>query len=151
MGSLVNLKTMAPKSFGGIAAENFRSWAKNVRSYCNGHRSGFKRFLKWIEQQKAPIDCRAMQIQWEHPEEASDKLFDFLVLHTTGDARVCVELSEDNGAEAWRQLVARFDPIGESYVIDTMGHLMEVPRCKNLTELPAALAKWERLHNLYFE
>ena len=38
MGSLVNLKTMAPKKFGGGPAENYKSWAKSVRAFCNAHK-----------------------------------------------------------------------------------------------------------------
>ena len=80
-----------------------------------------------------------------HKEAASDALYDFLLLHTTDDAQQLVELQPDqNGPEAWRQLSIRFDPIGESYVFDQMASLMEVPKCKQLTDLPAALTKWER-------
>ena len=56
-----------------------------------------------------------------------------------------------NGPEAWRQLSLRYDPIGESYVFDTIGSLMKVPRCKQLTDLPAALTNWERAQKTFFE
>ena len=56
---------------------------------------------------------------------------------TTDDAQQLVELQADeNGPEAWRQLSIRFDPIGKSYAFDQMASLMEVPRCKQLTDRP---------------
>ena len=55
MGQLVNLKTMQPKIFSGLANESFRGWAKKVRSYCNASKTGFKKFLKWIEMQKLSL------------------------------------------------------------------------------------------------
>ena len=82
---------------------------------------------------------------WEHKKAASDALYGFLLLHTTDDAQQLVELQQDeNGPEAWRQLSIRFDPICESFIFDQMASLTEVSRCKQLTELPAALTKWER-------
>ena len=73
-----------------------------------------------------------------HKEAASDALYDFLLLHTTDDAQQLVELQADeNGPEAWRQLSIRFDPIGEAYAFDQMASLKEVPRRKQLTDLPS--------------
>ena len=70
LGSLVNLRTMAPKVYGGSQNESFRTWAKKVRSYCNGHRPGLKRFLKYVEVQKDTIDSKQMGIDWSFKEQA---------------------------------------------------------------------------------
>ena len=150
-GSLINLKTMQPKVFSGASGDQFKTWAKKVRSYLNGYRTGFKKFLKWVEAQTTPIDPANMSCGWVHKDTISEELYDFLMQQTTGDAQVIIELVEDNGPEAWRQLCKRYDPIGEAYVLDQMSSLMEVPRCKTLIELPNAIAKWERLHNHYTE
>ena len=153
MGQFVNLKTMQPKIFSGAPGDSFRGWAKKVRSYCNASKSGFKKFLKWIEVQKEPIpdDFSTIPIAWEHKVECAEKLYDFLFQHTGLDAQVEVENAEDNGPEAWRKLVQRYDPLGESYIVDEMGSLMNVQRCKKIVDLPAAISRWERPHALYFE
>ena len=148
--SLLNLKTMEPKVFDGKVEGNFRNWAKKVRAYCNGSRPGFKHFLQWIEKQEIPINPNHMpEVRWEYKEAANQELYDFLIMRTADAAQVVVELSEDNGLEAWRQLVRRFDPIGESYVLDQMGSLMNVEQCAKLADLPGAIARWEKSHNMY--
>ena len=150
---LIDLKSMAPKCFAGKPEESFRSWAKKVRSYCNASRPGFRKFLKWVESATEKIDPENIDdiIQWKYKEVANDVLYDFLVLHTTDDAQILVELQDENGLEAWRQLCLRFDPVGESYVFDQMSNLMEVHRCAQLAELPAAISKWEKSHSIYVQ
>ena len=150
---LIDTKSMGPKKFDGKADSPFRAWAKAVRTYCNASKPGFRKYLRWIESQTQEIDGRLlMGFTWEHKEAASDALYDFLLAHTTDDAKRLVELQPDeNGPEAWRQLSLRYDPIGESYVFDTIGSLMKVPRCKQLTDLPAALTNWERAQNTFYE
>ena len=56
-------------------------------------------------------------------------------MHTSDDAQQLVELHNQNGLEAWRQLAIRFEPIDESYVFDQMSALMDVPRWKQSVEL----------------
>ena len=41
---LIDLKSMAPKSFAGKPEEPFRTWAKRVCAYCNASRPGFRNF-----------------------------------------------------------------------------------------------------------
>ena len=53
---LIDLKTMAPTKFAGKSEEPFRTWAKQVRAYCNASRPGFRKCLKWIEERNEPID-----------------------------------------------------------------------------------------------
>ena len=67
-------------------------------------------------------------------------MYDFLLMHTTDDAQRLVELqSDENGPEAWRQLTLRYDPIGESYVFDTMASLMKVPRAVTIAIFPDSI------------
>ena len=150
---LVNSKTMSPKVFGGKEAQSYRTWTKKVRAYCNASKPGFKRFLKWCETQTAEIDIDPAQMafDWKYKQAAAGDLYDFLVMHTEGEAQILVEQDEDNGPEAWRQLSMRFDPVGETYVIDQMSNLMSVKPCANMGELPAAISRWERAHTVYAE
>ena len=150
---LIDMKSMGPKKFDGKIDSPFRAWAKTVRTYCNASKPGFRKYLRWIESQTQEIDGRLLVgFTWEHKEAASDALYDFLLAHTTDNAQRLVELQPDeNGPEAWRQLSLRYDPIGESYVFDTIGSLMKVPRCKQLTDLPAALTNWERAQKTFSE
>ena len=62
---------------------------------------------------------------------------------TTSGAQTIVEKSPDQGFEAWRQLSLRFNPVGETYTFDKMNTLMKQPRCTSMTDLPAAIGKWE--------
>ena len=79
---------------------------------------------------------------WKFKDVASEVLYDFLLMHTSDDTQHQVELQDENGLEAWRQLVIRFDP--ECYVFDPMNAQMEVLRCKHLIEFPAAITRCER-------
>ena len=147
---LIDLKTMAPKSFAGKPEEPFKAWAKIVRSYCNASRPGFRKFLKWIEGQNDRVNPEDLGgFDWRYKNVANEVLYDFLVLHTTEDAQTLVELQDENGLEAWRKLVQRFDPVGESYILDQMTNLMDVSRCSNLVELSSAINRWEKAHSTY--
>ena len=148
-GSLIDTKSMAPRVFRGIPSDNYKTWAEKVRAFCNASRPGFKKFLLWIEDQDAEIDLNNMSVEWMYKDSAAEILHDFLMIHTDDDARILVELHEDNGPEAWRQLARRYDPIGESYAIDKMDKLMNVTRCKTMLEPPAAISRWERSHANY--
>ena len=90
-----------------------------------------------------------MSIDWRFKDVAAEVLPDFLMMHTDDSARILVELHEDNGPEAWRQLACRYNPIGETYILDRMDKLMNVNRCKSMVEIPAAISRWERAHADY--
>ena len=147
---LIDMKAMNPKSFDGKVESPFKAWAKKVRAYCNASRPGFRKFLKWVESQNSRVDFQVLsRCDRKFKDVASEVLYDFLLMHTSDDAQQLVELQDENGLEAWRQLVIRFDPVGESYAFDQMSALMEVPRCKHLVELPAAITRWERSLRAY--
>ena len=149
---LIDMKTMAPKTYAGKPEEPFRAWAKKVRSFCNASRPGFRKFLRWVETQTTVVDegLLTRNCDWKYKAAASEVMYDLLTLHTTDDALILVELQvEENGLEAWRQLCARFDPIGEGYVLDAMTGLLDVPRCTKLVELPSAIARWQRSLSTY--
>ena len=41
------------------------------------------------------------------------------------------------------------DPFGEAYIFGQMSSLMDVMRCNNLVELPAAITRWEKSLSIY--
>ena len=43
------------------------------------------------------------------------------------------------GLEAWRQLAKRYNPIGGTFELDRMSHLLSRKQCKDLSEIPAAV------------
>ena len=142
---LVDVKSMAPKGFAGAAGEGFKDWTKKVRAYCNANLPGYRSFLGWIEGQHAPITQQLLNtIDWKHRDSAASALYDFLVLHTSGDAQNLVELHDGNGPEAWRQICLRYDPVGESFVFDSMTKLMDVERCAKMIDVPAAITRWKK-------
>ena len=75
---LIDLKTMAPKKFSGKPEEPFKSWATQVRSYCNASRPGFRQILKWVEAQTETVDDHLLaQLDWRYKQAACDALYDF--------------------------------------------------------------------------
>ena len=66
IGRLVDLKTMAPKTFSGAvgngSGDQYKTWAKKVKSFCNASKPGFKKFLKWCETQSDTIDPANMDL-----------------------------------------------------------------------------------------
>ena len=111
---LIDMKAMNPKKFDGKLDSPFRSWARAVRAYSNASKPGFRKYLRWFENQTQPIDSNLLVgFHWKQKEAASDALYNLLFLHTTDDAQQLVELQHgENGPKAWRQLSIRFDPIG---------------------------------------
>ena len=99
------------------------------------------------------VDMKVMNpkshCDWQHKDIFGEALYVFLFMHTTDDARQVVELQDENGLEAWRQLAIRFDPIRESWAFDQMTALMDAPRCKQMVELQATLTRWERSLRAY--
>ena len=88
-------------------------------------------------------------MNWAHAETANAKLFDMLVMHLADDPLVLVENHPNQGFEAWRALSRRYDPVGEQFTFDRMTSLLARDRCKDISELPAAIEKWMRDLGLY--
>jgi hypothetical protein len=103
-----------------------------------------------IEEGSAATGCSAITF-FEHIHPCGNVLPRLVNLDRVGTKRAqgirgmvkkLVELQDENGLEAWRQLALRFDPVGESYVFDQMSALMDVPRCKQIVDIPAAITRW---------
>ena len=143
--SLLNLKAFEPKTFAGKEADNVKPWAKKTRNYCNARRKGFRTALDWAELQTEPITVQDLiGMDWAPAEEANLELYDFLVMATSDEALLIVERHKDNGFEAWRQLLRRYNPTGGRFELDRMAHLLQRKQCKTLSEVPAAVDVLER-------
>ena len=57
---LVDVKSMAPKTFSGSGHEGFKGWVKKVKAYCNASLSGYRNFFNWIEIQTVPINAQLL-------------------------------------------------------------------------------------------
>ena len=146
---LIDTKVMAPNKFDGSKLDEYRSWAKRTKAYCNAKRIGFRKVLDFCEKTKNPVDQIVMTSWGWAPAsaanqfEADKKLYDLLILICSGEALNLVERRPDEGFESWRQLALRFNPVGETYTFDKMNALMHQSRARNMTELPAAIDTWE--------
>lgn len=64
-----------------------------------------------MESQTTVIDFQFLGgFSRDQKEAASEAFYGFLFLHTTDGAQQLVELQDENGPEAWRQMSIRFDP-----------------------------------------
>ena len=146
---LIDTKVMAPNKFDGTKLDEYRSWAKRTKAYCNAKKIGFRKVLEVCEKSKVSIDSVVMTAwSWAPASpanqfEADKKLYDLLVLICSGEALNLVERRPDEGFEGWRQLALRFHPVGETYTFDKMNALMHQSRARNMAELPAAIDTWE--------
>ena len=101
--------------------------------------------LTWAESQDFEINGTTIaRMGWDQAKAADSKLYDFLLMITGDDALVLVEQYEGMGFEAWRQLNKRYSPSGGQYEMDMMNALMNPSAAKTLSELPAAIDRFER-------
>ena len=142
---LLDSKDLKPGKFQGRATEAFKPWQKKFRAYCNSKRTGFRAALEWAEKQSMEITNPAMS-GWDSAEAASPKLHDFLLQILDDSALLLIDKPEleGRGFEAWRLLCQQYAPSGGAYELDSMIALMTLHQCKSLTELPGAVAKFER-------
>ena len=66
---LVSSKEFSGGRFSGARGENFRSWAKLAKVFCNAQQSGFRKAIEHIEaQEDEPVGIRALEeLRWERP------------------------------------------------------------------------------------
>ena len=55
-----------------------------------------------------------------------------------------IEKFKDQGFEAWRQLLLRYNPTGGRFELDRMAHLLQRKQCKTVSEIPAAVDLLEK-------
>ena len=142
---LVDFKVNKPEPFHGRRDESWKSWSKQFKTYCNVRKDGMKKALEWAEIQSTTIDTGAIaSMGWPAGDLANSRLYDFLFLQCKGDAHVLIERHDGMGFEAWRQLAKRYSPSGGQFELDMMSRLMNPHKAAKLSDLPAAILRFER-------
>ena len=150
--NLIDIKTMSPGSFSGKHREHFKEFARKFKAYCDGRCKGYKKALKWAELQKTPISTEDVALlEWPVAEEADTALTNLLLQVTTDEPNCIADRLDERGFEAWRQLVARYDPYDDTNELENMGQILSVKRCKGMKDVPEAVAQWERELRIYSE
>ena len=144
---LVDSKSMAPAVFTGAREEDWKGWAKKVKAYTNAKLPGYREALEATEKlgNDNPVDENVMTgWRWEDAVRANSRLHDMLVVITGGEANGIVESVPGKGFEAWRLLNIRFNSVGEMYTFDKMSAIMRQNPVRHISEIPAAIAKFEK-------
>ena len=126
---LLNLKHLEPKNFTGAKDENYKSWAKKLKTYCNAKKEGFRKALDWCGNEESAIDLDVMAASWDWARTGNSKFHDLLMNITTDDALLVVESVPDRGFEAWRLLRRRYDPKSGTFGLDRMLRLTNRKQC----------------------
>ena len=90
--SFVSMKSFEGGKFAGGKSENFKSWAKRVRIFCNAQASGMKKAMEAAEASVRDVDLRSLGLA--DPKLAEDldaKLHDFLATYVSEEALRIVE------------------------------------------------------------
>ena len=85
-----------------------------------------------------------MSWNWAEVDEADARLHEMLLMITAGEAAGIVESVPSCGFEAWRLLAVRYNSVGEMCTFDKRSAIMKQNPAKNIAELPASIAKFER-------
>ena len=145
--SFVNQKHYEGGKFMGKKDENYKTWAKRVRIYCNSQAPGMRRALELAEAHTRPVDVHVDQLELGSAIlalEADSRLHDFLATFTGEEALRIVDMHPDQGFEAWRQLKLRYNPDGGRMEFYRIESLFAKKPCRSLSEVPAAIDLLER-------
>ena len=132
--------------------KDYRAWSKQVMAFCNTKQPGFRKALKWAEQQQTQIGQQElMSTQWEHIESANQKLYDLLVQITADQALLKVETTpgEDQGFESWRRIARQYDPSSRLTKIDRLNAITMTQQSTSIKELLSKIESWEQKWTKY--
>ena len=155
--SLVDTRGVAkPNSFGGGDAKNlermFPSWARKTSNYIVSVFPALADVLLWAVDQPTVITQVALNTEHGLEEglggvanlkELDHQVYSALLHLTEGDANDLVCNSDTCGAEAWRKLHRRFDPLTGGRIRNLLRSLISPQRCTKAEDLPATLERWE--------
>ena len=155
--SLVDTRGIAkPNSFGGGDAKNlermFPSWARKTSNYIVSVFPALADVLLWAVDQPTVITQVALNTEHGLEEglggvanlkELDHQVYSALLHLTEGDANDLVCNSDHCGAEAWRKLHRRFDPLTGGRIRNLLRSLISPQRCTKAEDLPATLERWE--------
>ena len=151
---LVDVKAMSPAVFNGFKTEHFKAWAKKVKAFTNAKFDGYRKALEASETMPKDQVVDASVIgswRWDAAVKADSKLHDMLMLVTAGEAQGIVETVPGRGFEAWRLLNLRYNSVGEMYTYDKMNSIMHQTAAKSISQMPAAIAKFEKDLKVFHE
>ena len=153
--SLVDTRGIAkPNSFGGGDAKNlermFPSWARKTSNYIVSVFPALADVLLWAVDQPTVITQVALNTEHGLEEglggvanlkELDHQVYSALLHLTEGDANDLVCNSDTCGAEAWRKLHRRFDPLTGGRIRNLLRSLISPQRCTKAEDLPATLER----------
>ena len=85
--TFISSKNFEGGKFGGAKFENFRTWSKKVKIFCNTQYRGFRKALTDAEECKDKVGIENLKLpSWDFAADANEKISDFLHTYTSDDA-----------------------------------------------------------------
>ena len=129
------------KNIEKLDVKTFKDWKFRLEMAAKAVDPGYFQLLNTWAAKDAPID---MTHDTAPNQGASSEIYYLLAQKTSGEAFDLIKgVPEQNGAEAWRLLVARFDAktIGKEMLLARK--CVNPPKVKAPKDLPGAIDKWE--------
>ena len=130
------------KRIGSFAGKDFPGWKFKVNSAVRGENADLANYLKKTEENfEHEVDPKNWNVE---DQKANAQFYNVLVEKTEGEAfDVVRNVLNENGAEAWRRLGARFDAKTFGKRIQLTRKCINPPRIKNLRDATAMIERWE--------
>jgi hypothetical protein len=145
--SMTHAKHFNPGKYSSLRGDQaFRPWAGDVKIMALRYSKPLHDLMNRTEYQKEPVRKERVQAEGITPEDDME-LFMTLRAFTSGSAHALVEnsLSQDSSAlEAWRILVAAFDPDNDTSRMDESSFIMQPGKSKTLADVMDHLVTWEK-------
>ena len=139
---LVDKKFFNPEPF--TQASLFREWKTDFEDFIAGRD---KELGKLLEQAEAKKEAIVDKGQDDATINKADKLYRILrkLVVQTEAKNIVTHVPNKNPWEAWRLLVARFDPKNDAFNTKSVRDLLSVKvwKPKTMYELPSKIAQWE--------
>ena len=140
-GGLVD-KGIQPGMFDGSAYHN---WAEDFVSIVGPKNNQVAEVMKWAES-KGEVSVSIEEATLNNPRVSEGEireLYVYLMHHLMGEPRIIAKGANGNGAEAWRKLKARYDPVSETSQVNVLLQVLQSVRAKNIKEILPCIEKWE--------
>ena len=143
---LVDRKDLKPLMLGLKDSLPIRAWAKRTMNILNIQCPNIRGVMQTAMLCKTPITSEEVAVgEWAEGADGNRAIFDYLLIATVGEAHGIVETCPDNGLEAWRLLIKRYDPRGGQHDLDRFNQLTRnITRARHTDELPGMLQAWTR-------
>ncbi len=140
-GGLVD-KGIQPGVFDGT---NYHSWAEDLMAIVGAKNEKLGELMKWAEDKgEAGISLEEATLQNHGVTEGEVReLYVYLMHHLLGEPRIIAKGAAGNGAEAWRKLKVRYDPISETSQVNILLQVLQPTKAKNNKEILPCIERWE--------